>query len=295
MIPPLRIVLSGGGIRAVAHAGALQALEEAGMLRAVREYIGVSAGALIAFCVSIGYSIETVRRFGEKFDFSQIRNLEPDTMFMFLETFGVDDAARLRKFLESLLRQKGLAPETTFGEFYAQNPQAPRLRIFAADIFTCLPFEFSAIKTPTAKIVDALHASMAIPGYFVPFKEPTTGHYLVDGGALNNNPLAFLSDLERKYALSIGFSVDHVKVKEISSIGDYFHQVYACFFMPRHFSLVEENSGRVIIIPCGEYPMWDFEATAEVRKEMIEKGYAAVREFLSVLPSEKAKRRFSAI
>jgi hypothetical protein len=136
---------------------------------------------------------------------------------------------------------------------------------------------------------------MAITGYFVHFREPTTGHFLVDGGALNNNPLAFLSELERKYALSIGFSVDHVQVKEINSIGDYFHQVYACFFMPRHFSLVEENSGRVIIIPCGEYPMWDFEASEEVRKEMIEKGYRAVRDFLSAREDKNSKRRFSAV
>ena len=47
-IPPLRIVLSGGGIRAVAHSGALKALEEKGMLVAVKEYIGLSAGGLIA-------------------------------------------------------------------------------------------------------------------------------------------------------------------------------------------------------------------------------------------------------
>jgi predicted acylesterase/phospholipase RssA len=295
MIPPLRIVLSGGGIRAVAHSGALQALEEVGLLRAVKEYVGLSAGALIAFCVTIGYSFETLRNFSEKFDFSQIRNLDPDTIFLFLETFGVDNAARLRKFLESLLKQKGLSPEITFAEFYAQAPAAPKLRIFAADIFTCRPFEFSVTTTPGAKMVDALHASMAIPGYFVPFQEPTTGHFLVDGGALNNNPLVFLPLEEQKHALSIGFSMDHVQVKEISSIGDYFHQVYACFFMPRHMSLVEEHSDKLIIIPCGEYPMWDFEAGTDVRKEMIEKGYQAVRIFLSTRHRSKIARRFSVV
>ena len=293
MIPPSRIVLSGGGIRAVAHAGALQALEEAGLLRAVKEYVGVSAGALIAFCVAIGYSIETVRNFSEKFDFSQIRNLEPDSMFEFLETFGVDNAARLRKFLESLLKQRGVSPDCTFAEFYSQNPSASHVRIFAADIFTCQPFEFSLAATPAAKLVDALHASMAIPGYFVPYREPSANHYLVDGGALNNNPLAFLTPEEQKHALSIGFSMDHVQVKEISSIGDYFHQVYACFFMPRHVSLVKQHSDRVIIIPCGEYPMWDFEAEACVRREMIAKGYQAVREFLSMKRPSNGKRRFS--
>jgi NTE family protein len=293
MIPPLRIVLSGGGIRAVAHAGALQALQEAGLLRAVKEYIGVSAGGLIAFSVVIGYSIETLRSFSEKFDFSEIRALDPETMFAFLETFGLDTASRLRKLLESLLKQKGLSPEITFTQFRAANPTAPRLRVFASDIYTCKPFEFSEITTPNSLLVDALVASMTIPGYFVPFREPTTGHMLVDGGALNNIPVAFLTPEEQKHTLSIGFSVDHIQVDKIETITDYFHQIYACFFLPRTLLTLKEHSERLIIIPCGEYPMWDFEATEESRKEMVEKGYQATRAFLYSQPKNQITRRFS--
>ena len=41
LIPPRRILLSGGGIRAVAHLGALQFLESKGLLKAVKEIVGV--------------------------------------------------------------------------------------------------------------------------------------------------------------------------------------------------------------------------------------------------------------
>ncbi len=57
-IPPRRIVLSGGGMRAVAHIGALQVLEARGHLAHVKEYVGVSAGAFLAFCLAIGYTLK---------------------------------------------------------------------------------------------------------------------------------------------------------------------------------------------------------------------------------------------
>lgn len=293
MIPPLRIILSGGGIRAVAHTGALQALQEAGLLCAVKEYIGVSAGGLIAFATTIGYSIETIRKFAEQFDFSEIRALDPETMFAFLETFGLDTGHRLRRLLESLLKQKGYPPTLTFKEFREANPTAPKLRVFASDIFTCTPFEFSESTTPTSTFVDALVASMTIPGYFVPFRESSTGHLLVDGGALNNIPVAFLTPEEQKHSLSIGFSIDHIQVERVETITDYFHQIYACFFLPRALSTVEQQEGRIIIIPCGEYPMWDFEASQEVRRDMVQKGYTAVQEFLRKPVRPAVSRRFS--
>ena len=39
---PRRILLSGGGIRGLAHIGALQELERNGMLKGVIEWLGVS-------------------------------------------------------------------------------------------------------------------------------------------------------------------------------------------------------------------------------------------------------------
>ncbi len=138
-IPPLRIVLSGGGIRGTAHAGALQCLEQNGMLRTVREYIGISAGALIAFCICIGYSIDTIHTFSKDFDFSCIRSLEPETMIHFFEMYGLDNGEKLQKLLQSLLKQKKLPTDLTFQQLREKLPKSPTLRIFASDIFTCSP------------------------------------------------------------------------------------------------------------------------------------------------------------
>lgn len=292
-IPPLRIVLSGGGIRAVAHSGALKKLEEEGLLSAVKEYVGVSAGALIAFCITIGYNIPKLANLCNKFDFSTIRSVEPEDIFSFFETYGMDSGAKLHRLLESLLRQRNLPVTLTFKQLRETLPTSPILRVFATDLCAVLPREFSEKKTPSATLVHALMASMCIPGYFVPVKDSETGHFLVDGGALHNFPLAFLTDAEQEAALGITFSEDHVKVDKIESVYQYFQQIYACFYLPRTLDIWNKNKDKIIIIPCGEYPLWDFEASAEAKERLIRLGYEAAAFFLKGSTKPLLKRRYS--
>jgi NTE family protein len=291
-IPPLRIVLSGGGIRAVAHSGALKALEEASMLSAVKEYVGVSAGGLIAFCVAIGYSISQLATLCQRFDFSSIRTLEFEDMLSFFESYGLDTGARLKRLLESLLRQRGLPTDVTYKQLRELRPSAPILRIFAADVCAVKPKEFSERKTPGASIVMSLMASMCIPGYFVPVKDPEMGHLLVDGGALHNFPLAFLTEAEQGTALGITFSEDHVKLETVESLPQFFQQIFACFYLPRTLDVWNKNKD-IIIIPCGEYPLWDFEASEEAKKRMIELGHKAAVDFLAGKSEPLVRRRYS--
>ncbi len=113
LIPPRRIVLSGGGIRALAHLGALEILESKGLLQAVKEYVGVSAGAFVGFSLMIGYTIQELKMLCSVFDFSVLRNLDPEAALEFPTTFGFDNGENLMKLLQSLLRIKKLSPSLT--------------------------------------------------------------------------------------------------------------------------------------------------------------------------------------
>lgn len=292
-IPPQTIVLSGGGIRVIAHVGALRRLEKAGMLKAVREFVGVSAGAWLCFCLCIGYSLRTIEILCKGFDFGLLRNLEPELILNILDSFGIDDAANLRKLLESLLRQQNLPIDCTFEGLVKERPSSPTLRIFAADICSCQPYEFSLQKTPKATIVDALLASMCIPCYFTPIVEPTTGHYLVDGGVFHNLPLAFLTEKEAEHALSLAFSDTHTQVEKIETLPEFFLQIYACFYVPRNQQVISRYKDKVIVIPYGHYPMWDFEASDEVRQDMLKVGYEAADAYLRDFQTQKPLRRYS--
>jgi NTE family protein len=296
-IPPRKIVLSGGGIRAIAHVGALEVLEEKNLLRSVTEFVGVSAGAFVAFTMVLGYTLKEIRLLCSLYDFSRIRNLEPEAAFAFPTTFGLDDGSNLVKLLETLMRHKNISIDMTFGQWQQTYPTAAHLRCFATDLFETRPREFSATQTPNIRLVDALRATMSLPGYFIPVSDVESGHMLTDGGILHNFPLGFLTSEERAVSLGISFSYDHTQVSSISDISTFLSQVFACYYLPRVNAVHTKNRERCIIIPCGHVPAWNFEATSEERLELIEAGREAARAFFDSysghLANRKPVRRYS--
>ena len=293
LIPPKRICLSGGGIRATAFLGALEVLETNGLLRSVKEYIGVSAGALICYGLVLGYTVQELKKLCMEFDFALIRSVDPESAMGFMDEFGFDKGENLRRFLESLLKQKNLAPETTFEEFSLQKPNGPTLRCFATDLNVCMPREFSVALTPTVKLTDALLATMSLTFYFTPVLDPLTGHYLTDGGVLHNYPMAFLTPEERIHSLGLMFSNDHAENTSITDFYDFLHQLFACVYMPRTRKILSEAKHNTIVLPHGDYPSWNFEATKEEKANLMKAAAEATEVFLSVKNHPKPLRRFS--
>ena len=77
MIPPRRLILSGGGVKVTSLVGALKILNNAGFLKSVKEVCGVSAGAFLAFMLSTGYPIEKIEALILDLSFGVIRNMTP--------------------------------------------------------------------------------------------------------------------------------------------------------------------------------------------------------------------------
>lgn len=293
LIPPKRICLSGGGIRAVAFLGALEVLETKGMLRTVNEYIGVSAGALVAFGLCIGYTVQEMKRLCMEFDFGLLRSFEADSAMNFLEQYGLDTGDNLQRFLESLLKQKQLPATLTFEEIALQYPLLPRFRCFATDLTTCEPREFSKAKTPSVTLLEALRATMSLPLYFTPIVDSLTGHHLTDGGVLHNYPMAFLKPEERYDALGLMFTNEHAENKQIHDFFDFLHQMFACIYVPRTRKILAEAKHNTIVLPHGDYPNWNFEATKEEKVHLMEAAAAATQAFFATFPVQKPLRRYS--
>lgn len=292
-IRPTRIVLSGGGIRGVAHAAVLLLLDTKGHLKRVKEYCGVSAGAIVSFLVCIGYSFKLIARFCLEMDFGSTRNIGDDAFLTCIETFGLDDGKNVQKLFKRFLTEMGYAETLTFAQLYRLKPNAPRLRIFATDLNQCSLKEFSLEKTPNIELITALTASMAIPLYFHPVKDPETGHLLVDGGLFQGLPFFHLTDAERRGALGITFTEDHNKVNDISTLQDFIAQLYASSYLPLTEDILRQYKDHLIVIPCGSYPLWDFEASREARKEMMEKAAAAAAKFVDTQKGIAPPRRYS--
>jgi hypothetical protein len=79
----------------------------------------------------------------------------------------------------------------------------------------------------------------------------------------------------------------------IETLPEFFLQLYACIYVPRNRTVITKHKDKIIVIPYGHYPMWDFEASQEVRDTMLKVGYEAAEKFLETFQIEKPVRRYS--
>jgi NTE family protein len=163
----LGIVLSGGGARALAHLGVLEELRSAGLQ--FDRVGGVSLGALVGAAIAMDLESEAIY---EIFEREAARN--PTNDFT-IPAFSLVRGAKLRRLLYDALGERRIE-------------QLP-LRFF------CLSCDLIARETVvhrTGPVVDAVYASAAIPGVFPPVAT-TDGRLLVDGGVLDNLPVAIMA------------------------------------------------------------------------------------------------------
>ena len=272
-IPPRRLLFSGGGMRAIAYLGVLQVLEEQGLLKYVREFCGVSAGAFVSLLLALKYNLNAIKRFCFEYDFSSVRTLDPDTMLEFTETFGLDTGEQLQLLIEKILKHRNLSPKATFKDIRG-------LRIWASDLQNSCLVEFSTTKTPDIQITLALRASMAFPVYFVPLKHPQTGHLLADGGIYDNYPILSLQKQEQEETLGVVFEWSKLPI-DIPDLSKYISLLFTGYYMPSYQALIQQHRNKTIVIPCGEFPSLNFEATLEEKLELVDYGRKATLKFLN--------------
>ena len=277
-VPPRRLIFSGGGIRVISYLGVIEVLEEKGLLKHVKEFCGVSAGALVCLMLALEYKLHIIKNLCFQYDFSEVRSVEPEDTLEFLENYGIDTGEKLQLLIEKILKHKGHKPLVTFAELAASG--AKSIRMWASDIQNMRPIEFSAAKTPDISVSFALRASMAVPFYFIPLRHPETNALLVDGAIFDNYPISHLTDLEAEDSLGFTFGF-HKFPQPVDSIGDFLGLINSGYYIPSYKKLVERHRYRTIVIPCNEFPALHFEATVEERQLLVTTGRQAAEDFLT--------------
>jgi NTE family protein len=289
-IPPLRLVLSGGGARGLSYAGCFIELEKRGFLKKVNEIMGVSCGALFGLAYNIGFKPNELIEFVELFDFSLIQNIEPDVAFQVFSTYGIDNGNNLEKLLISMLKNKNFVESITYLELYKKTKFF--FRCFASNMYKCQYQEFSYKETPDIRVIDGLLASMSLPGYFIP--RNINNVMYSDGGLVNNFPMDLLSENEIQNTLGFTFSEDHNNVESIPTIINFFNQIYTCSYKLKKQKLISLYNEKIIIVRCGDYPIWNFNASKEDRLKLIDTGKKAIEDFFNLKQfSLKPSRRYS--
>ena len=164
------LVLSGGGVRGVAHLGILKAFEEWGIRPTIIS--GSSAGAIIGSLYSYGYKAD--------------------------EVYEIVHKAKLINILRPALTIKGLlSMERAYDFFYQILPEntfdSLKIPLFvcATNVRTGDPVYFNS-----GNLIRSVLASSAIPVLFTPVQIQNE-HY-IDGGVANNLPVDPLINAGRK-------------------------------------------------------------------------------------------------
>jgi NTE family protein len=279
-LKPHTIVLSGGGVRALAHIGALQHLHNKGILTNVRKWIGLSAGALVAFALTIGYSLHELRDICERIDFEILQDLEEGLPFSFFDKLGLDTGCRLKKFLTALLTVKAFQATTTFQMIKERH--LPSLEIYATDLHTGDAKCFNSENTPHTPIVDALRASMSLPVYFQPVIDSDTGHQLTDGAILGMYPRAYIQAPDGDpgiLGLLLIPKIDYTIME--NNIKDYILRIFNIFCESRNKEQYERFKTTTILIETDSMSPVDFKMTPEIRSGLFNAGEHAAANYLS--------------
>ena len=284
---PYRIYLSGGGIAVAAHIGALQELHKHTPITSIREFMGVSAGSLVAMCLTIGYTLDELQDVCLRFDFTNIT--EMDSIPGWLLHFGMDTGDRLYKMIAACLHVKGLSSELTFKE--AREQFGYFLRIVATDLHDAKPIVYSPDTTPDYRIAHAVRASMSVPYYFQPFICPVTGHFLVDGAVTSNNPLFLLSKEEQMRTISILIRAS-IEPKEVIELEDFLLRPLNVLYAQKMAIESTFYDNQCIQISLDGVDFMDFALTEEMRQKLIQNGKEAVQKYVGVQPKLKRRNSF---
>ena len=193
------LCLSGGGIKLISFIGTLKYLTQNNYIniKKLKQIIGVSAGSIIAFLITIGYTIDELEDFILNFHFNKLLSEFNTEKLLF--DYGIADTNNIKKLLSILLYKKINKKNITFLELF--NLHKIKLDIGVSNI-TKNNFEiFNHINKPNMNVIDAIIISCSLPIIFKPIK--INNCLYSDGGVLNNFPLQYFNKKNLHNVISI--------------------------------------------------------------------------------------------
>ncbi|ENJ1750510.1 patatin-like phospholipase family protein [Vibrio parahaemolyticus] len=213
--PKVAVVLAGGGAKGAAHIGVLKALEE--MHIPVDIITGTSMGAYVGGLYATGMSADEIESFiysvdwnsgyRDRVDRSQrrVRDKEYEDRYQITTDLGLRfGEVRAPTGVVQGQNMLRVLRETTgnLGRFESFDELAIPYRSVATDIL-----ELDEVVIGNGYLVDAMMASMSVPGALPPYK--LNGHMLVDGGVVNNMPVDVARAMGADVVIAVDISTDY--------------------------------------------------------------------------------------
>jgi len=192
---PFTLVLSGGGLKGLAHIGVLRALDERGLMPSL--VVGSSIGSLIGAAWAAGANTRQMAA----------RALKVRRRDVF-QVAGTDVAFR-RLLAPALYRREPL--ETLISSLVGNitfRDLSRRLLVNTADLHSGMQVMWGLPGLSDARVADAVAASCALPGIFPP--KVIGGRAYVDGAVVENLPVRLAASLGEGPILAINLAATSV-------------------------------------------------------------------------------------
>jgi NTE family protein len=242
------LVLSGGGVRGIAHIGVIKALEE--MDIHPTHIAGTSAGAIVGALYASGIGWEEILDFFKSVEFFSFSNYA-------MNKPGLVDST---KFYDKL---KEFLPYDSFEDL--KKP----LYITTTNLL-----EGTLKVFQSGELIWPLLASAAVPGIFTPIK--INNQYYIDGGILNNFPVELL---KKNCDRIVGVYVNPLGKEKIENLTHSYRILERAY----HIKMANESSSKfeecdVLIHPkdIGDYKLFSVKNADAI----FQLGYKAAKEAL---------------
>ena len=274
----INLVLSGGGIKGVAHIGALKYLEENNYkLNAVS---GCSSGSIMAVLIAVGYSSSQIYNL-VKYYINIVSNnklrLGIQSIFGLNRKMGLNNGNIIENIMNNVLKEKNI---TNLAEI-----KIP-IYIPTVDINTGKLIYFTNQKNYKrkydnnieyiydGKIAEIVRASCSYPGIFAPKKYDK--YLLIDGGIRENTPVTPLINISKDNTLAIIFS--NSKKVQINNIFEVITQSFDILSHDNNYESAK-MAEKILEIELNNVKLLDFSKLEYVYNE----GYKQSKEKLKYL------------
>ena len=268
------LVLSGGGLKALAHVGALKKLTDAHIidLANIKAVAASSAGSLLACLIVLGFSIDEIWKFVMCIDLKKLVN--PDPMSI-LQKCGVESGQIIQSLYEDILTKKTDIANITFAQLYEKT--AICFTVVGANLTKKQPVYYSYLNTPDFTVSLAIRISISVPGFFIPVE--IDGEKYIDGGILNNYPINLF---ETEQDRTLGILIDNEYDTSYRYPEEYFMAIINLFmyhFYNRMYQTYAKNT--IFIKNVSHIFVFNFNIDDLIKTELYQAGIKAVEEFIT--------------
>lgn len=262
------LILSGGGIKGIAHIGAMKALDEKNILKNIKTFVGTSVGGFVATLYLIGYGPDKLYEFIEFLDVQKMRSLKPA---QFITKFGLDNGEKLMCVLEKMFLAKNIPINITFKTLF----EITNIKLILTTV--CLndkkTYYLSHLTYPDMPVLMGLRMTSCVPIWFTPIEYD--GKLFVDGGCMDNYPIdLFVNELDN--VVGIYLYENKTITPVIDNMEEYLFNLMYCFMEGITCKTITGYEKQTIRLELPAISITNLDITNKIKKDLFNIGYDSV-------------------